>query len=348
MKSVAKANNSTDGKLWENLVLISGASGEMIGASYLREILGPMNNSISMEEAYDDMSKDKLNPIAATAVLNDVFFRFKTFQYKEYAYTRDRATSFEEKLDADTRSCLNKTIKQYYDLEQSAEIPMLLLSPTISNDGRKLLISPLPISYMGKIRSNKETNENIEFSQFFRNHNPGNLSFLSALRMSATFPYVFPSANLPTNPEIEILDAGIRDNYGMTSTLRYIKTFRQWLSQNTAGIIIIQVRDQQKSTEDISSKKKSLLESITQPFGTFYNTILNVQDYQLDDQIRMADDWYDGEIETVDLVLERAESSPISLSWHLTKKEKSRINDALHTTYNQCQFEYLKRSITKQ
>ena len=57
----------------------------------------------------------------------------------------------------------------------------------------------------------------------------------------------------------------------------------------------------------------------------------------------MADDWYDGEIETVDLVLERSESNTISSSWHLTKKEKYRITDDLNTTHNQYQFEYLKR-----
>jgi hypothetical protein len=343
MKSVATANESTNGQLWENLVLISGSSGGMIGASYLREVLNPVNKPISLEDAYNDMSKDKLNPVAATAVLNDVFFRFKSFQYQGKSYTRDRAKSFEEKLSTDTRGLLNKTLSQYFEREQSAKTPMLLLSPTISNDGRKLLISPLPISYLGEIRSRKETNENIEFTQFFKNHDPGNLSFLSALRMSATFPYVFPSANLPTKPEIEILDAGIRDNYGMTSTLRYIKTFRDWMSSNTSGIVIIQIRDQQKLQVDDPNKKKSLFESITQPFGTFYNTILNVQDYQLDDQIRMAGNWYEDDIEIIDLVLERSELNPISLSWHLTKKEKSRITDALQTTHNQYQFTYLKR-----
>ena len=168
------------------------------------------------------------------------------------------------------------------------------------------------------------------------------------MRMSATFPYVFPSANLPTQPEIEILDVGIRDNYGMTSTLKYIKVYREWFKENTSGILIIQVRDQQKIRESQEPQQKSIFESITQPFGTFYNTVLNVQDYQLDDQLRMADDWYDGQIEMVDLVLKRSESNPISLSWHLTNKEKSRITDALKTTHNQYQFTYLKHLLESQ
>ena len=153
----------------------------------------------------------------------------------------------------------------------------------------------------------------------------------------------FPSANLPTNPEIEILDAGIRDNFGMSNTLRYIYTFKDWLRENTSGVVVIQVRDQQKFNEQKKSGQNSILQSMTQPLSTFYNTILDVQDYQQDEQIRMAKDWYEGDLTMIDLVLERSDNNPISLSWHLTKKEKERIESALKTTYNQYQFSYLER-----
>ena len=94
-------------------------------------------------------------------------------------------------------------------------------------------------------------------------------------------------------------------------------------------------------------KKQSIIEEITQPFGTFYSTFLDVQDYLMDDQIRMADDWYEGEIEVVDFVLDRSESNPISLSWHLTKNETQRIEDAIYTLENQEAFHQLKKLITQ-
>ena len=122
---------------------------------------------------------------------------------------------------------------------------------------------------MTQVKSNTELNENIEFTRLFQEHSPGDLSFISALRMSATFPYVFPSANLPTNPEIEILDAGIRDNFGMSNTLRYIYTFKDWLRENTSGVVVIQVRDQQKFNEQKKSGQNSILQSMTQPLSTF-------------------------------------------------------------------------------
>ena len=183
-----------------------------------------------------------------------------------------------------------------------------------------------------------QLNENIEFSRFFKNQESENLNFITALRMSATFPYVFPSANLPTNPGVEILDAGIRDNYGISNTLKFMYFFKDWLAANTSQILIIQVRDQEKIRDINANKQPSILEGITQPFGTFYTTILDVQDYQMDDQIRMARGWYGGKIEVVEYVLNRSEINPISLSWHLTQREKERIIDAAETDYNQIEF----------
>jgi hypothetical protein len=223
---------------------------------------------------------------------------------------------------------------------------MILLSPTISNDGRKLLISPQPISYLCYNTDSNQMNENIEFNRVFEHQNPGNLSYLSALRMSATFPYVFPAANLPTTPTTQVLDAGIRDNFGMSNTMKYIYFFKDWLEANTEKVIIVQVRDQPKFKSDIKMNKPSLFQEISQPFGMFYSTVLDVQDYQMDDLVQTSKSWYGGEIEVVDLVLNRSKANPISLSWHLTTREKQRIEQALLTEENQRVFKQLEREFT--
>lgn len=345
MQSVNQANELTDGKLWNNVVLISGSSGGMVGAAYLREYYHRLdfeNETINFETLKNDISKDKLNPVAATAVLNDLLFRFKTFDYEGKTYTKDRAYAFERKLNQDTRGWLNRRLWDYHTLELQSEMPMILLSPTVSNDGRKLLISAQPISYLCYNTDSNQMNENIEFTRFFEDQDAKDLTFISALRMSATFPYVFPAANLPTEPSTQVLDAGIRDNYGMSNTLKFIYFFKDWLLANTEKIVVIQVRDQPKFKDVVKVKKPSLLEEISQPIGMFYSTILNVQDYQMDDQLRLSKTWYKGEIEVLDLVLDRSDANPISLSWHLTNREKSRIEQAIFTPQNQRAFGELK------
>ena len=52
----------------------------------------------------------------------------------------------------------------------------------------------------------------IDFQTLFEDQSGRELRFLSALRMSATFPYITPNTTLPTDPPIHIMDAGISDN----------------------------------------------------------------------------------------------------------------------------------------
>ena len=61
--------------------------------------------------------------------------------------------------------------------------------------------------------------------------------------MNATFPYVLPTVWLPTNPVIDVMDAGLRDNYGQESALRFIAVFKDWLQANTSKVVLIQKRD---------------------------------------------------------------------------------------------------------
>lgn len=341
--SIAQANDASAGKLWEHSILISGSSGGMIGAAYLREFyLRQDSIGGSKNMLFEDLSADKLNPVAATAVMNDLFFRFKSFEYSGRRYTNDRAHAFERKLNQDTRGWLNRTLHDYAELEFQAKTPMMVLAPTISDDGRKLIISAQGTSYLAHNTAPYQINENIEFRRFFSVQDADRLSFLSALRMSATFPYVFPATNLPSDPSIEILDAGIRDNYGISNTLKFMYTFRHWLADNSSGVVLIQVRDQEKFIDLKPDKSRSLWESITQPFGTFYNTVLDVQDYQMEEQLRLAYEWYDGPVEMIELILERDEENPISLSWHLTEKEKKRIKNSVLSAHNQGVFKTLK------
>ena len=111
-------------------------------------------------------------------------------------------------------------------------------------------------------------------------------------------------------------------------------SFRNWLEHNTEKVVIIQIRDREKFIDLKPSSKRSLLESLTQPFRTFYNTFLDVQDYAMEDQIRQAYEWYEGDIEVVDFILERSDLNPISLSWYLTQKEKDRIQSSLNSPQN--------------
>jgi hypothetical protein len=83
----------------------------------------------------------------------------------------------------------------------------------------------------------------VDFNSFFQKQGSMNISILSALRMNATFPYVLPNVWLPTNPIIDVMDAGIRDNFGQETCLRFIEVFKDWLQANTSKVVLLQIRD---------------------------------------------------------------------------------------------------------
>ena len=61
--------------------------------------------------------------------------------------------------------------------------------------------------------------------------------------MSASFPYVSPAVNLPTDPPRRVVDAGYYDNYGIQVAISWLRRNRQWLARNTSGVLLVQIRD---------------------------------------------------------------------------------------------------------
>ena len=47
-----------------------------------------------------------------------------------------------------------------------------------------------------------------------------------------------------------------------------------------------------------------------------------MQDYDHDQLIQFAGEWFDNKIDVIDMVLENTEEKQLSLSWHLTESEK--------------------------
>lgn len=104
---------------------------------------------------------------------------------------------------------MDKPIRAYAEVENQGIVPMVILTPTVVNDGRKVYIASRPVSFMNRELLNlKDYNQikvsGIDFQRFFKDQDSRNLRFLSALRMSATFPYITPNTTLPTLPPIEI------------------------------------------------------------------------------------------------------------------------------------------------
>jgi hypothetical protein len=338
------ADSLLDGRLLSQTQLITGSSGGMVGAAYLRELyLQKQNKKIDSYylSAYrTNISKDVLNPIAFTIATSEWLFPLKRFEVDGYHYSYDRGYAFEKQLEENTGQIFNKRLGDYLAPERESKIPMMIFSPSIVNDGRKMLISPLGISYATQ---NSQTNKTsykklydaVEYSRFFEKQSPEKTLFTSVMRMSATFPYISPVVSLPSEPRLEIMDAGLRDNYGLETTLRFIKTFNDWIAENTSGVVIIQIRDKHKNIPIDENPSQTLGQALTRPMNSFYGNLFQVQDYNQNQQIQMADLWCKSQLDIIDFELRNQPDDRISLSWHLTNKEKKKVFASIFLPENQ-------------
>ncbi len=341
-----------NGQLYKRVELITGSSGGLVGAAYYREMYleHEKDKSINPNDMkyVANISEDILNPMAFTIATNDLAFRFQRFKDGPYSYTKDRGYAFEEKLDANTGNVLNKRLRDYRLPEEQAVIPLMIISPTIVNDGRKLLISPQGISFMTAYDIDTPMHYNavpqsVEFSRLFANHDAQNLWFTSALRMNATFPYITPITALPTEPAIEAMDAGLLDNFGLEESVKFAFTFRKWLAENTGRVIIIQIRDQLKQTLIRDNSPNNLISSLTFPISRFYGNLFPVENYKEDRMLEYMSHWYKGKMNLIYFQIDNNGTDDISLSWHLTDKEKTQVKNAMKQSDNQFSTEQLRK-----
>jgi hypothetical protein len=360
------ADSLTAGKLFKNSILITGASGGLIGASYfrelkLRETLGENLRPYAQRHRYT-ISTDNLNPMIFSLLANDLFVGFTKFEYAGFLYQRDRAYTFEEQLNQMTDGIMDKPIAAYDSVELAARVPMMILTPTIINDGRKLYIGSRPISFMNTevtsfpgYGSNKYSG--IDFHRIFKNLGGNNLRFLSALRMCATFPYITPNSTLPTDPPIFIMDAGISDNFGLSDATRFLYAYRDWIAKNTSGIVFLSIRDSPKLATITKHKSQNLVDAVTQPISSVYNNFEHFQDISSDMLIGFSKSWFDNQISRIDLEYEAEDYVPVlqemdsirkhnaraSLSWRLTTREKQSVTENISSIKNQKAIKELRK-----
>lgn len=343
-KVLQELDRLTDKQFTKHIQMITGASGGMIGAAYYRDLI-MMESEGNIDSRFDEkylnnISKDLLNRLSFSISTNDLFFRFQKVKINEQEYNKDRGYAFEQELISNLEGAFDRTLGSYEAFERSGQIPTMIFMPTIVNDGRRLLVSS---QHHGYLQASDQLDErvgldpqieNIEYLKYFRDNKPEDVNFTSVLRMSSTFPYIMPMITMPTDPGMQVMDAGIRDNYGSKITVRYLIALRKWLEENTSGVIVLKVRDTKKTLIGEKYKNIGLFERLLLPFGNMYGNFPRVQDFNQDELFSTAIRSINYPIEVVTLNLRENFNDKISLSWHLTKKEKERISNAIQSERN--------------
>lgn len=257
--------------------LVTGASGGMLGAAryVARHALQPDEPRV-MEEG--GPQPDFLGPIAWQIAFRDflpnallplpVYNRGDRLEDAWLGYAPELGTTFGAIAGA----------------EQSGAVPSIVFSPMLVEDGRRVLISNLPLADLtvhlngvlldesrdallkrylegkpkdkdGRVKTEAEVDDYdleypalssfsaMEFSKLFAEERAlDHLRLASAVRMSATFPFITSVVALPTFPARHVVDAGYYDNYGVDLASTWIHSHKEWLRRNAAGVLVVQIR----------------------------------------------------------------------------------------------------------
>ena len=326
------------GRLMKETALITGASGGLVGAAFYRDLywqqLQPQDKT-----HLDLMGEEMLNPIIFSLLINDLFVTGRKVQFGDEKYRRDRGYEFEMSLSDNLKGMLNRPLVDYQEAEFSGKIPALLVSPLITNDGRKLYISPQPVSFLNINPWDNTIIQGVDFRDLLKDQEADSLRFTTALRMSATFPYITPSMTLPTNPPIKIADAGISDNYGIQDAMLFVNSFKDWIKENTSEVLLLSIRDSEKIEEVAAPESMNVIERFFSPIQGVYSSWDKVQSIKNDQLYELIKESMGGHLSRIEFELTPIQTGQgigrASLSWRLTELEKLGIKEAIHSPKNQ-------------
>jgi len=349
MSILQRLDSLSKGKLMRKTFLITGASGGMLGAAYFRELSrlrdeGDSSIRLQNYRYVDDISGDLLNTLFSSFVARDLASPAQKFTVGKNEYVKDRGFAFEQKLNQNTKGVLNRQLKDIAPEEAAARMPLLLFNPVITRDSRALVISTQPVSFLMRPRFDSTKipamdPDAIDFGALFAKQEPMDLRLLTALRMNATFPYVLPNVWLPTRPVIDVMDAGFRDNFGEMNAIRFLNAFREWLQENTSGVVLLQIRDRKAGGWENPYESDDVTEIITKPLLLLQDNWYKMQEYNQDDLLSLSQNAMGFSFrKLIFQYVPKTEDAGAALNFHLTKQEKLNITGALDNSENQRAF----------
>ena len=353
MSVLQRLDSITNGDIMKKAFLINGASGGMIGATYFRELylqkLKGKNIRLQDKDYIDDIAGDVLNPLFSSFVSRDLISPAQKFKVGSYTYVKDRGYAFEEKLNTNTKGFLDKQLKDYAADEKAANIPLIFFNSVVTRDSRKMIISTQPVRFMMQSRQDTVNipymdPDAVDFASFFAKQDPYNIRILTALRMNATFPIVLPSVWLPSEPVVDVMDAGLRDNFGQETSLRFLEVFDDWIKQNTSGVLLLQIRDRKTGGWEAPYLSDDISDHATKPFLLLQHNWFKMMEYFQNDMLSYYSTYSGNKIYKITFQYAADnEENKAALNFHLTKREEKDIVGSILSPLNQKSFEQLQK-----
>src|SRR5665213_1556259 len=142
------------------------------------------------------------------------------------------------------------------------------------------------------------------------------------------------------------MDAGLRDNFGLKTSIKFLYVFRDWIARNTSGVVFLQIRDTYKESPMDSTSERGILHALFTPVGSVYSNYMKTQDYSNDESMQFVTSWFDNKVDWLIFQLPYSKEQ-VSMNWHLTTKEKSIITNSSYYIDNESALKRFRDLMTR-
>jgi hypothetical protein len=323
---------------------ISAVSGGSVGAMYFANAYGKygakegeLPDNEGLEQIVKLAERSSLDGLAWGLVYSDFlrtiapfFSRVRFFRWTD----RARALEFEWQRDVDLKAMLGEWKRDAV----AGNRPGVVFNATVVDNGRPLLFSTI------------EHRENPSVAQIFdRLYKDYDTSVTSAVRMSATFPFVTPAARAHrldkgrhvsdwAEAEYHVVDGGYYDNYGMATLVECLDNELDKPDVNVDELMVIRIHSNPvvKSPDRGLEKKRGFFYQAGVPLSTLANVRgagqLSHSQVEFD---LLQKRWRERAGHKVDIQLATFEypNYDAPLSWHMTDKQKQALDKAWKENY---------------
>jgi hypothetical protein len=300
---------------------ISAVSGGSVGAMHFVNAYGRAEGFAgvlghAMESSLDEVAWGLVYPDLWRTIIPPVVKRWRT----------GRGQALEEAWKQRDAG-LDAPLASWEDGVRSGDRPAVVFNATLAEKGVRLLASTAPLDENQGLKESHRARLN--FQTLYPEHD---VAVATAVRLSATFPYVTPAARADApGDQPHVVDGGYFDNFGMSTLVEWLDAALTSCADQVKHVLVVQIRGAKVRTATAARMKqvaaRGWFYQIFAPIATMLNVRGTGQVSHNETEYGLLQRAWAGKVELRSVVLEFPGDDPPT-SWHLNEEQKKAIVEA--------------------
>jgi predicted acylesterase/phospholipase RssA len=319
---LSRLHAEVPGDVAHRIRVISAVSGGSVGTMYFVDAFdrGTLDATTLRARVFEPAAASSLDDIAWGFVYPDFLRLFAPF-----ASWMDRGHAAEMAWSRFGR--VTELLSSWRPDTRAARRPAVLFNATAAENGSRVVLGTTDLQQGLRGR--------MDFYDVYAGHD---VPIVTAVRLSASFPYVSPAARaagpLPVSKTFHFVDGGYYDNFGISSLADWLLEAMPLRADRVTRILLVQIRGPIGATDPVATgRRRGALYQALAPLATVARTRATGQISHNNAELRLLCEVARGRGVTLDTAVFQYPDPDTPLSWHLTVAEK----DAVWRAYGRCQ-----------